>query len=234
VLAVNSSKYAARVAGLTFLLLIGVVLGSSALWHGVRTRQGTADTLVTISEHASNIRLSLVLSIIASTTTLVLAAMLYAVVAHQDRNLAILAFSCRAIEAGLYAVGMLATLALLSLSQDDSNAASSVNTLAGQLLEARWTSTNIGAIFFAAGSTVYSYLLFKARSIPVPLSLTGLVGSLIVLVGIPWQTALSHRTYDGASAIIWVPVAIFEISTGVWLLLKGGAAGSAEIVVPFG
>src|SRR5262249_14640491 len=159
--------------------------------------------------------------IVASITTLILAAMLYAIVAHQDRNLAILALSCRAVEAGLYGVGMLATLALLSLSQGSSNDASSVHALADQFMDARWTSTNIGAIFFAAGSTVYSYLLLKARSIPVPLSVTGLVGSLIILVGVPAQTALSHRTYGGASAIIWVPVAIFEIATGVWLLAKG-------------
>jgi hypothetical protein len=220
----DSNRYAPRVAGFSFLFLIVTVLVSGALWGG-------ADTLASISENSSQIRLSLVLSIVAGITTLVLAAMLYAVVAHQDRNLAILALSCRAVEAGLYAVGALATLALLSLSQGDSNATSSVNALADQLMDVRWTSSNIGAIFFAAGSTVYSYLLYRARSIPVPLSVTGLVGSLIILVGVPWQTALSHRTFAGASAVIWVPIAIFEISTGGWLLVKGANITPANATV---
>src|SRR5262249_12312862 len=156
--------------GFAFLFLIATVLASGTLWRGVRTTKGISDTLVSVSENSSEIRLSLLLSIVASITTLILAAMLYAIVAHQDRNLAILALSCRAVEAGLYGVGMLATLALLSLSQGSSNDASSVHALADQFMDARWTSTNIGAIFFAAGSTVYSYLLLKARSIPVPLS----------------------------------------------------------------
>lgn len=218
----NSNRYAPRVAGFSFLFLIVTGLVSGALWGG-------ADTLAGISENSSQIRLSLVLSVVAGITTLVLAAALYAVVVHQDRNLAILALSCRAVEAGLYAVGVLATLALLSLSQ---GAASSANTLADQLMDARWTSSNVGAIFFAAGSTAYSYLLYRARSIPVPLSVTGLVGSLIILVGVPWQTALSHPTFAGASAVIWVPIAIFEISTGGWLLLKGANITPSNATAP--
>ncbi len=222
----NSNKYAPRVAGFAFLFLIVTVLASGILWRGVRTTHGISDTLVSISEMFSEIRLSLVLSIVASITTLLLAAMLYAIVAHQDRNLAILALSCRVVEAGLYAVGMLARN--VSLSQGSSNDASSVQALADQSMDVRWTSTNIGAIFFAAGSTVYSYLLLKARSIPVPLSVTGLVGSLIILVGVPAQTALSHRTFAGVSAVIWVPVAVFDIATGVWLLAKGASVTATE------
>ena len=226
----QSNRYAPRVAGFSFLFLIMAVLSSSFLWGGVRTANGTADTLASIAENASQVRLSLVLSIVGGITTLVLAAMLYAIVAHQDRNLAILALSCRVIEAGLYAVGVLGTLALLSLSHGDRGDASAVQAIAGQLVDLRWTSTNVGAAFFAVGSAVYSYLLFKARSIPVPLSLTGLVGSLIILVGVPWQTALSQRTFSGPSAAIWIPIAVFEISTGVWLLVKGAKmpAGMTE------
>jgi hypothetical protein len=235
VIALQSNRYAPRVAGFSFLFLIVAVLGSSLLWRGVRTANGTADTLASIAEHGWQVRLGLVLTTVAGITTLVLAAMLYAVVAHQDRNLAILALSCRAVEGGLYAVGVLVALALLSLSHGDRGDASAVQAMAGQLMDARWTSSNVGAAFFAVGSTLYSYLLFKARAIPVPLSLTGLVGSLIVLVGVPWQTALSNPTFSGPSAAIWIPLAVFELSTGVWLLAKGarmpaGTTGSEPAV----
>jgi hypothetical protein len=229
---VSSTRYAPRVAGFAFLFLIAVDLASGVLWGGVRTANGISDTLVSISESSASIRLSLVLSVIASITTLVLAAMLYAIVAEQDRNLAILALSCRAVEAGLAAVGMLDTLVLLSVSRGYPNDASSVRVLADVLLDVRWMSTNIGAMFFSVGSTLFCYLLLKARSIPVPLATIGLVGSLIILVGIPIQTALSHRTFAGASAVIWVPVAVFEISTGVWLLVKGARVAVPERAEP--
>jgi uncharacterized protein DUF4386 len=220
-MALGSGRYAPRVAGFAFLFLIATDLGSLVLWRGVRTTNGISDTLISISENAARIRLGLVLSMVASITTLVLAAMLYAMVAHQDRNLAILALSCRAVEAGLYASGMLNTLALLSLSRSSSNDVSSVHVLGDLLRSVNSMSTNIGATFFAAGSTLYCYLLLKARSIPVPLATIGLVGSLIILVGIPLQTALGRRTFAGASAVIWAPIAVFEVTTGVWLLVKG-------------
>jgi len=63
----------------------------------------------------------------------------------------------------------------------------------------------------------------KSRLIPVALSLLGVFGSLIVLVGVPVQTALSQSTYSGVSAAIWIPVAAFEIITGFWLPIKGAS-----------
>jgi Domain of unknown function (DUF4386) len=145
--------------------------------------------------------------IVSSISTFILAAMLYAVTKHQDQNLAILALSFRAAEAALYAIGITSVLTSHAI---------------GDLVSNAWSlTTNIGAIFFAVGSALYSYLFFKARSIPVPLSLAGLVASLTLIVGVPLQTAAGHSTVDGASAAIWVPMFIFEISMGLWLLIKG-------------
>src|SRR4051812_10899293 len=116
----SSNTYAPRVAGFAYLFLIVTVLVDGALWGAVRTTQGTSDTMVSISANSGKLELSLVLTAVAGITTLVLAAMLYAIVARQDRNLAILALSCRAVEAGLYAVAMFDTRALLGLSEESS------------------------------------------------------------------------------------------------------------------
>jgi len=223
----NSDRYAPRVAGFAFLFLIVTGLVSGALWGGVRTTHGIADTLRSISEHSGAVRLSVVFTAVSGLTTLVLAAMLYAVVVRADRNLAILALSCRVVEAGLYVVGMLNTLALLALSQRASD------TATGDLLMTlRPMSSNIGAIFFALGSALYSYLLLRATSIPVVLSATGVLGSLLILVGVPVQTALGRSTLDGVSALIWVPVAVFEIATGVWLMVNGVRVAPAHRTEP--
>ena len=70
--------------------------------------------------------------------------------AHYDETETYPEESMKAIvEAGLYAVGVLVTLALLSLSQGDRGDVSSAQVMAGQLMDARWTSTNVGAAFFA-------------------------------------------------------------------------------------
>jgi hypothetical protein len=225
VIALSSEKYAARVAGFAFLFLIATDLVSGLVAGGVRTTHGAADTLASIAENSTSVRVSLVLTFVGGIMTLVLAAALYGIVARQDRNLSIFALSCRAVEAGLYSVGILRALALLSLSQSYTNAeagdAASIRVLTDLLVKLGPLSSNVGATFFAAGSTVYCYLLLTSRAIPVPLSVTGVVGSLLILVGVPVQTALSHNTFSGASALIWLPIAVFEISTGAWLLVRG-------------
>jgi hypothetical protein len=82
-------------------------------------------------------------------------------------------------------------------------------------------STNVGAIFFAAGSTLFAYLLLKARSIPVPLAGIGVVASLLLVVGVPLETAAGRVTAEGTSIFLWLPMFVFEIGTGLWLLVKG-------------
>jgi len=68
----------------------------------------------------------------------------------------------------------------------------------------------------------------KARSIPIPLSIVGLVASLTLIVGVPLQTAAGRNTVDGVSAIIWIPMFIFEVSAGLWLLIKGARTPEIE------
>jgi hypothetical protein len=86
----------------------------------------------------------------------------------------------------------------------------------------------VGASFFAVGSLLYSYLFLKARSIPVALSVLGAIASLILIVGVPLQTAGGQATSEGAAIVIWIPMLIFEISTGLWLLVKGAKAPDVE------
>jgi Domain of unknown function (DUF4386) len=89
------------------------------------------------------------------------------------------------------------------------------------LRDVAWLSTNVGSIFFAVRSTLFAYLLLKARSIPVLLARLGVVASLILVVGVPLETAAGRMTADGASIILWLPMLVFEIATGLWLLVKG-------------
>lgn len=74
---------------------------------------------------------------------------------------------------------------------------------------------------FAVGSTIFSYPLLRARSIPVPLAGLGVVASLVLVVGVPLQTAAGRTTAGGASIVLWLLMFAFEITTGVWLLVRG-------------
>lgn len=86
----RSDRYAARLAGFVFLFLIATVITSSILIGGVEDDE-ISETLRNISEDELRVRLGVVLLIVGGISTLVLAAMLYAVTKHEDKNLAILA-----------------------------------------------------------------------------------------------------------------------------------------------
>jgi len=156
----------ARLAGLTFLFYIVAGMASMAL--GSRATATATLTLLT------------------SFCALVLGVTLYALTRAVDPDLALLAMTCRVIEA-----------------------------IPGRE----------GAIFFAVGSTIFSWLLLRGRMIPVALGRLGVVASVLLVVILPLQRAglLGGPTSWSSSVtwLIWLPAAAFEIALALWLLIKG-------------
>jgi hypothetical protein len=57
--------------------------------------------------------------------------------------------------------------------------------------------------------------------IPPMLAWIGVVGSAIVAVGVPLE---SVRVLRGSPAqLIWIPIAIFEVTVAFWFIIKGVA-----------
>jgi hypothetical protein len=80
-------------------------------------------------------------------------------------------------------------------------------------------NTTLSATFFAAGSTLFSYLLLRGRMVPVPLARLGVYASILLAVGLPLQLAGTLRS--PVTLLMWVPMAAFEVPLGLWLLMKG-------------
>jgi hypothetical protein len=88
------------------------------------------------------------------------------------------------------------------------------------------------AIYFAVGSTIFSWLLLRGRMIPVILARLGVFASLVLVVILPLQRAgaLGGATGWSSSAawIIWLPMLAFEVLVALWLLIKGVRAPAAQ------
>jgi hypothetical protein len=91
---------------------------------------------------------------------------------------------------------------------------------------------NEGAIFFAVGSAVFSWLLLRGRMIPVVLAWLGVVASLLLVVILPLQRAgLLGGAMGWSSSVtwlLWFPMLVFEVALALWLLIKGVAAPAAK------
>jgi hypothetical protein len=65
------------------------------------------------------------------------------------------------------------------------------------------------------------FLLYQSRLVPRCLSRIGLIGAALLVIGylaVPFDAIGQHSSLAGLSAL---PVAFFEFSLGVWLVVKG-------------
>jgi len=81
-----------------------------------------------------------------------------------------------------------------------------------------------GVFFFAAGSTIFCWLLLRGRLIPAGLAWLGFLSSAVMVVLIPLQRGGLIGGRDWSSPVtwlLWLPMLIFELAFGAWLLVKG-------------
>ena len=218
-------KTNARLAGIAYLLYIAAAFPAMLLSNRATSGDGMTAKLASLALHATDVRLTAVLSLIGCCCALVLAVTLYAITREQDRDLAMLGLTCRVAEGITGAASIPTTLGLLALATaagtntPDPRAAGAIGAF---VLAQPWL---IGAIFFAVGSTIFSWLLLRGRMVPVWLAGLGVVSSAVVALALPLQ--LMEVLPDLVAQLIWLPVAVFELVLAVWLIAKGAATQEA-------
>jgi len=212
----------ARIAGFTFLFYIAVAFPSMLLLDRATRGEGIADKLASIAQHATDVRLAVVLVLLGSFAALVLAVTLYAITREHDPDLAMLALTCRVTEGVISGVSISSTLALLWLATAtgaDAPETPAAHALGTYLLQGDMA---VPATFFAVGSTLFCYLLLRGRMIPIPLAWLGLIASDLLVVALPLQLAGVLR--GPITSLMYIPMLAFEVAGGLWLLIKGVAA----------
>ena len=212
----------ARIAGFTFLFYIAAGITSVVLFGRATSGEGIAAKLAGIAQHATDVRVVVVLDLLQCFSALVLAVTLYAITREQDPDLAMLGMTCRVGEGVLGATGIPSTLGLLWLATAtgaDAPEAGAAHALGTYLLRG---SVALTATFFAVGSTLFSWLLLRGRMIPIPLAWTGVVASVLLVVALPLQVA--GFLHGRLISLEWLPMLAFEVPLALWLLIKGVAA----------
>ncbi len=187
----------ARIAGLTYLFYTAIAICADLLMHHAVGADGDAAAVA-----------------------------LYGITREQDHELAVLALVCRVAEGVLGALGIPGYLQLLWLAKagvgTDVPDIPTKNALLAFLLMPG-PSVPISAIFFAVGSTIFSYLLLRGRMVPVSIAWLGVFASGLLVVGLPLQLA-GFNTGPLTGYYQWLPALVFQIVLALWLLIKGVAA----------
>lgn len=215
----------ARIAGFAFLFYIGIGIAAVMLFGRATRPEGTAAKLAHIAEHASDVRLAVVLTLLTSFAALVLAVTLYAITRDEDHELALLGLTCRVSEGVLGGVSLMPMLGVLWLGTTGGASApdaAAAHALAAFLLNVKGWSPTVTATFFAVGSALFSWLLLRGRMIPISLAWLGVVASVLLMVGLPLQ--LGGLLGGPVASLMWLPMLVFEVTLALWLLVKGVAA----------
>jgi len=212
-------KTNARIAGFTFLFYIAVGITSMVLSGRATAGEGTAAKLASIAQHATYVRITVILTLLAGFSALVLAVTLFAITRDEDPDLAMLAMMCRVAEGitGIFVAGTLGLLWLATTSGANAPDTAAAHTLAAFLF--RMDSWSPAAILFAVGSTLFSSLLLRGRMIPVAMAWLGVFASVLLVVILPLQLVGLARA--PITTFMWLPALVFELGLAMWLLIKG-------------
>ena len=206
----------ARLAGAMLLLFFAAGIVEMALYGRAISGEGMAAKLASAAEHAQLIRIVGVLSLFMTVAVFVLAVTLYALTREYDRDLSLLALLCFAAQGVIGAMNAVPKLALVPIATSDNAAVA--NVLGSVLLNVRHLGIR-GVLLFAVGSALYSWLFLRARAIAVPLAWLGVLASTLLIVVLPLQlVGIMEWAW-----FIWIPMAVFEVTLALWLLIKGVA-----------
>lgn len=220
----------ARLAGFTFLAYIVTGIADMILFGKAAAGANAAAKLASIAQHATEVRLSAVLNLLTFFEAVVLGVTLFALTREEDFDLAILGMCCRLGEGMLGAAAAVSTMQLLPVAAASATSAApdaaAATALGASLLDQGGSSMPIAATCFAVGSTLFSYLFLRARSIPVPLAWLGVLASVLLVVALPVQLAGFLPAW--LAWPIWMPMLAFEVTLAFWLLIKGVAVPARQ------
>jgi len=216
----------ARIAGFTYLFYSAIGICGDLLMRRAAGGGGDAATLARFGEYATDVRIEILIKVLEAFSALVLAVTLYGITRDEDHELAMLALVCRVAEGVLGALSIPTYLGLVWLAKAgigpgalDSSTTNALRTF----LLMPVPSVPLGTIFFAVGSTIFSYLLLRGRMVPVSIASMGLFASGLLAVALPLQlagvpTGLLSGYYQ------WLPALVAQTVLALWLLIKGVAA----------
>lgn len=219
--AMTSSRKHALAAGI-FYLVTFVSIPTLFLYSAAKTNTD----FILGSGEASPVQWGAVLEIIVGLAGIGTAIALYPVVRRQNQTLAIGFVSARILEASMIFLGVASILTLVTLQQDlgaVAGADSSALVVAGasQASMYQWAFTVGQSLMPGFNAILLGTLLYRSRLVPRILPIIGLIGAPLLITSTFATIAGFNEPLSAWSALSAVPIAVWEFSLGVYLVVKG-------------
>lgn len=208
-----------RMLGAAFLAVILTSLFSGVVMDSALGSGSTADVLRNAVADEGTVRVAVIMAMLNAAGIVVLATLLWAVLGRFGRVAAVVGVGLWLGEAFFYVVGYVGANGLIGLGHDFVAAGS----------PAGWSNLSLGdflyngvyklsgsmlMFFYCAGGFLFYSLFYVSRVIPRVLAAFGLAVVALAMVAV----VLELLGYGNLMALM-APVGIFELITGLWLLL---------------
>jgi hypothetical protein len=149
----------------------------------------------------------------------------FPVVRRQNEGLALGFVTSRMFEAAVIMIGVVSLLAVVTLRQEFAGAAgvdqSSLLASGHALVAVRdWTFQFGPNLAASINAILFGTLLYRSRLVPRAIPTLGLIGAPLLLA-VTLATALGFIPAGSALFGLAVPVALWEVTIGTWMLVKG-------------
>jgi hypothetical protein len=212
----DSTRKTALVAGACYLITF-ISIPTLALYGPVRNHR---DWILSSGSHAG-LLVGGFLEVIVAVAGIGTAVTLYPVLKRQNEGAALGFVAARVTEAVLIFTGVISLLSLVTLRQDlgGANAASLVAIAASHVAVYNWTFLLSQSLMPGINALLLGSLLYRSRLVPRVIPVLGLIGAPFLICTV--IVTLFGGFKLGFPELAALPVAAWELSLGVWLVVKG-------------
>jgi len=219
--AMDPMRKTALVAGVFYLVTFASI-PTLKLYHGVLTNH----QYITHAGSNGGVLWGALLEVIVALAGIGTAVTLFPVVKRENEAAALGFVTTRVIEGAMIFVGVLSVLSILTLRHDmarasGADAASLVTTATALAAVYKWTFLLGQTLMPALNALLLGSLLYRSRLVPRILPTLGLVGAPILTASVIAAMFRINHPIMVLAGIGTLPIAAWEFSLGVWLVVKG-------------
>ena len=217
----TSLRKTAFVAGLLYLITY-LAIPTIALYGPVLSDPA----FIVSSDNSTGVLWGAVLELIVAFAIVGTGVVLFPVLRRQNEGVALGFVTSRLFEAGVITVGILSLLSIVTLQHEvgaTAGADAGSLVIVGQSLVAThdWSFLIGQTLLPGINALLLGSLFYKSRLVPRVIPLMGLIGGPLLISSAIGQVIGINEQYSAWSAIAVLPIFLWELLLGLWLVFKG-------------
>jgi hypothetical protein len=221
---VNSTRTIATVTGVLFLItFIASIPAAFVLYPPLLNDP----TYIVGAGDDMRVSLGALLEVIVVVANIGTAVMLYPLLKRQNEAVALGYVTARVVESTIIMVGIVSLLSVVTLRQEFAGAAgtdaASLVTVGGTLVAFHDATFLLGPGFLAGlgNGILLGYLMYRSGLVPRGMAMLGLIGGPLLIASFVAVLFGAYEQVSVRSAIATIPEFLWELSLGIYLIVKG-------------